>query len=162
MDGGQILTVIIACLGSTALFGFIQFLITRKDNKKDQLKTLGEKIDNLDTNLTGQIKDIGDASQARYASLHNELDTRFNEVNAKLSEIELGTCRAQLLALIDNHPLNAADIYKLAEYYFVTLHGDAFISAIFSSWVKARGERMPGWFLVLYPDASGGQDDEKH
>ena len=53
MDTTQILTLIIAFLGSSAVFGFIQFLITRKDKKNDKFTELGQKMDNLDTNITG-------------------------------------------------------------------------------------------------------------
>lgn len=160
MDTTQILTLIIAFLGSSAVFGFIQFLITRKDKKNDKFTELGQKMDNLDTNITGQLTQIEEQNAAKFTELNAGLDARFEEVNAKLAELELGSCRAQLLALIDNHPLNAADIYKLAEHYFVTLNGDSFISAIFQSWVKQRGDALPGWYLVLYPEASGGHDDK--
>lgn len=161
MEIGQvILAIVLGCIGSTALFGFIQFLITRKDNKTDKLEELGTKMDTMDQKITAQITKIGNDTEAKFTKLNDDLTIKFNEINNKLNDLELGSCRAQLLALIDNHPLNAADIYKLAEYYFVTLHGDAFMSEIFKGWVKSRGEKLPGWFLVLYPDASGGQDNE--
>ena len=39
-----IITIICACLGSTGLFAFIQFLIGRKDKKKDALKDIQQRL----------------------------------------------------------------------------------------------------------------------
>lgn len=59
MDRELVITVIAAVIGSNALWGFIQFLIQRKDNKNDcgkkildMIQKLDEKIDKLDGELS--------------------------------------------------------------------------------------------------------------
>ena len=55
MDKQIIVAIVLAVIGSNALWGFIQFLIQRKDNKEDyskkildMIQKLDEKIDKLD------------------------------------------------------------------------------------------------------------------
>lgn len=59
MDTETIIAIVIAVIGSNALWGFIQFLIQRKDNKNDcskkiieMIEKLNEKIDKLDGELS--------------------------------------------------------------------------------------------------------------
>lgn len=59
MDAETIIAMVIAVIGSNALWGFIQFLIQRKDNKNDcskkiieMIEKLNEKIDKLDDELS--------------------------------------------------------------------------------------------------------------
>ncbi len=59
MDKELIITVIAAVIGSNALWGFVQFLVQRKDNKNDcakkildMIQKLDEKIDKLDGELS--------------------------------------------------------------------------------------------------------------
>ena len=61
MDTNYIITIIVTVIGCNALWGFIQFLIQRKDNKEDCSKKiiqmiggLDEKIDKLDDELGGR------------------------------------------------------------------------------------------------------------
>ena len=58
MEKDVIITVVAAVIGSNALWGFIQFLIQRKDKKDDcskkimdMIQTLEEKIDKLDSQM---------------------------------------------------------------------------------------------------------------
>ena len=58
MDRDSIIAIFIAVIGSNALWGFIQFLLQRKDNKEDcskkiieMITKLDEKIDKLDGEL---------------------------------------------------------------------------------------------------------------
>ena len=46
-----IITVIVAIIGSNALWGFIQFLVERKDKKKDCSKKILEAIQKIDDKL---------------------------------------------------------------------------------------------------------------
>ena len=59
MDRDSIIAIFIAVIGSNALWGFIQFLVQRKDNKEDcskkiieMIQKLDEKIDKLDGELS--------------------------------------------------------------------------------------------------------------
>ena len=59
MEKDAIMAIFIAVIGSNALWGFMQFLLQRKDNKEDcskkiieMIKKLDEKIDKLDGELS--------------------------------------------------------------------------------------------------------------
>jgi len=59
MDRDAIIAIFVAVIGSNALWGFIQFLLQRKDNKEDcskkildMIQKLDEKIDKLDGELS--------------------------------------------------------------------------------------------------------------
>lgn len=44
----MLVPIIIAIIGSNAFFGFIQFLITRKDSSNKKLKEMADKLNYLD------------------------------------------------------------------------------------------------------------------
>ena len=59
MDKEIVIAIFVAVVGSNALWGFIQFLVQRKDNKSDcskkiieMIQKLDEKIDRLDGELS--------------------------------------------------------------------------------------------------------------
>jgi len=59
MEKDAVIAIFIAVIGSNALWGFIQFLLQRKDNKEDcskkildMIQKLDEKIDKLDGELS--------------------------------------------------------------------------------------------------------------
>lgn len=51
MDMELVITVIVAVIGSNALWGFIQFLMERKDKKDDCSKKIMEMIEKLDKKI---------------------------------------------------------------------------------------------------------------
>lgn len=51
MNMELVITVIVAVIGSNALWGFIQFLMERKDKKDDCSKKIMEMIENLDKKI---------------------------------------------------------------------------------------------------------------
>lgn len=51
MDRDSIIAIFVAVIGSNALWGFIQFLVQRKDNKSDCAKKILEMIQNLDEKI---------------------------------------------------------------------------------------------------------------
>lgn len=50
-------TIIVSILGSAAIFGFIQFLISRNDKKHDRLKEIGDNIETLKKDMKKSEKD---------------------------------------------------------------------------------------------------------
>ena len=59
MDRESVIAIFVAVIGSNALWGFLQFLLQRRDNKEDcskkiieMIKKLDEKIDKLDGELS--------------------------------------------------------------------------------------------------------------
>ena len=63
MDKEIVIAIFIAVIGSNALWGFIQFLIQRKDNKSDCSKKIIEMIEKLD----GKIDKLGGELSERSA-----------------------------------------------------------------------------------------------
>ena len=117
-----IVTIIVSCLGSSALFGFIQFLISRRDKKKNNLDQLIENINALKKS-------------------NEDFDEAFKQVH-------LDTCRLQLMNLIHMAPKNVSGILELGKHYFVDLDGDSFLSTLFSQWLRDQHleESIPDWF----------------
>lgn len=50
-----VITVIVAIIGSNALWGFLQFLLERKDKKKDCSKKILEAIQKIDNKINQRI-----------------------------------------------------------------------------------------------------------
>lgn len=62
MDRDSIIAIFIAVIGSNALWGFIQFLLQRKDNKDDCSKKILDMIQKLDEKidkLAGELSERG-------------------------------------------------------------------------------------------------------
>ncbi len=59
MDKEIIIGIFIAVIGSNALWGFIQFLIQRKDNKSDCSKRIIEMIEKLDRKIDKLDDELG-------------------------------------------------------------------------------------------------------
>lgn len=102
-----IIPIIIAVIGSNALFGFIQFLIKRKDDNNSIIK---------------EIKD-------------------------RLSFIDQGLVRMQLLVLISNYPSRTEEIMKLAEQYFCKFKGNFYLTTLFKQYLDDNKLIYPKWFI---------------
>lgn len=99
--------------------GLIQFLITRKDNQKQEsienkLQPIAEKIDKI---LNEQKK------------------------------TEKDNLRTQLLVLMNLMADNQEEIMTCAERYFKDLKGDWFYSSLFKKWLKENDIEPPIWFI---------------
>ena len=75
MDKELIIAIAVAVVGSNALWGFIQFLMERKDNKEDCTKKLMEMI--------------------------KELDEKIDKINKNLNEHDAIACRVRILKFMD-------------------------------------------------------------
>lgn len=62
MDTELVIAVIVAVVGSNALWGFIQFLIQRKDNKNECGKKIIEMIQKLDGKIDKLDNELGERS----------------------------------------------------------------------------------------------------
>ena len=80
MDWNMIITIAISIIGSSAVFGFVQFLITRRDAKKnkkneilEELKKLNLRVDKLENKF-----DENNATNARIRILRFADELRLN------------------------------------------------------------------------------------
>ena len=109
------LTIILGLLGSGGFFSFLIFLMNRHDSKKKTSFTEEEKK----TILEG-VKHI-------YG------------FDKRLGKVEQSTDRLQLLNLIQNDPNNKDAIITLGEHYFQVLHGNMYMTSLFTDWAKSQG-----------------------
>jgi len=68
-------------------------------------------------------------------------DVKFLIENAQ--ETRKDTLRIQLLMILEQQPENIDTILKLAETYFVSLHGDWYMTSEFNKWAKAHDIIVP-------------------
>lgn len=109
------LTITLGILGSGGFFSFLIFLMNRHDSKKKTSFTEEEKK----TILEG-VKHI-------YG------------FDKRLGKVEQSTDRLQLLNLIQNDPNNKDAIITLGEHYFQVLHGNMYMTSLFTDWAKSQG-----------------------
>jgi len=64
------------------------------------------------------------------------LEARLDEAH---KESQLGITRLELQGLINDTPENRAVIEKLARYYFLELHGDTYMTSMYSKWATEYG-----------------------
>ena len=73
-------TLLVAIIGSNALFSFIQFWVQRKDNKKGiekELSKTNEKIDNVEKKFDKRIDETNDKIERNQATLARTHILRF-------------------------------------------------------------------------------------
>lgn len=100
------LSIVLGFVGSAGVFGFVEFLIRRHDEKKGLFKALFKRMD----------------------------------------KIEKDSVRTQLLLLISDYPNEKQQIMMLAEYYFVTLKSNWYLTGIFQSYLDKNNIPIPKWF----------------
>ena len=66
---GPVATVLLSILGSSAVFSFIQFLITRRDNRSDKNKGLNDRLDKIQEDLTSISTQVEDNQKQVYDQL---------------------------------------------------------------------------------------------
>jgi len=119
-----LIAVVGAFLGSSALFTFITFMITRHDKKHDTQAALESRIDGF----------------------RNDVNARFDLIEKWQRVSEIDSCRTQLLLLISDYSGNRSKILSLAEHYFSDLKGDWYMTDIFIQWLEANDVKVPEWF----------------
>lgn len=98
---GPVLTIILSILGSSAVFGFIQFLITRKDNKNEKfdklskdIKEVNDSVSKLSTDMAEKMDNLSEEMKAGDEKLRQErmkdvADTRRVRILRGSDEIKL-------------------------------------------------------------------------
>ena len=88
-----IISVILAVIGSSGLFAFIQFLINRKDQKDASLQE-----------VIAAIKQFEESNSEKFVQLNQSVDTLrsdLNEMDRKLVENQAITARVRILRASD-------------------------------------------------------------
>ncbi len=121
-----ILTIVCAFLGSSALFGFITFMIKRSDDKKGELKEIKESVQTT--------------------------NDRLDDLDGKLLKAERDSVRTQLLILMAYYKDDVNEIMKCAEHYFKTLVGDWYLTSLFKLYLKEKDIPEPEWLMQSEED----------
>lgn len=120
-------TIITALIAGGAL-GFIQYLITRSDEKKDKKEGIFAALNSVKASIEAVKEDI---------------DKRFKKA-------EKDALRTQLLVMISQYPNEKKEILTLGERYFSKppdgLDGNWYMTDIFKNWLKKEGHSNPDWF----------------
>lgn len=74
-----------------------------------------------------------------------EEDNALSGIQDRLTKIEKDGIRTQLLFLILIRPEESSEILKVAEYYFVKLKANWYMTGFFKKWCDERGLE-PEWF----------------
>lgn len=72
-------------------------------------------------------------------------DNLLKEIEDRVTKIEKDGIRTQLLFMILIRPEEQSEILKVAEYYFVKLKGNWYMTGFFKKWCDERGLE-PEWF----------------
>lgn len=97
MDRDSIIAIFVAVVGSNALWGFIQFLLQRKDKKNDCSKKIIEMITKLDEKIDEKIAELDEWSTQR----NERLDKKIDKLDNELSERGAISCRVRILKFMD-------------------------------------------------------------
>lgn len=97
MDKQIIIAIIVAVIGSNALWGFIQFLVQRNDNKEDCSKKIIEMIQKLDEKLDEKIAELDNKLNQRNEQLNKKID----KLNSEFDEDGAIACRVRILKFMD-------------------------------------------------------------
>ena len=67
-------------------------------------------------------------------------------IKSKLKKLEKDSIRTQLLLMISDYPDEKQEIMTLAQYYFVTLKSDWYMTSLFDKYLSKHGIDKPYWF----------------
>ncbi len=97
MDKESIIAIFVAVIGSNALWGFIQFLLQRKDNKEDCSKKIIDMIKKLDEKFDEKIAELDTRSNQRNERLNKKID----KLDGEFGEHGAVACRVRILKFMD-------------------------------------------------------------
>ena len=113
-----ILLAIIGVIGS--VFGFVQFLITRKDKKKNNSDEILKAI--------------------------NEINLKMANMEQEQLIVKQNQLRGEMLIMMNHYEEQSFEILRLAHKYFVELDGDFTMTSIFADYLKKHNIEKPLWF----------------
>lgn len=118
----------ITALTSGGTLAFIQYLITRKDDRADKK----------------------DGIQAMLNAIKTELESIKADMDKKFRKAEKDNLRTQMLVMICWRPKEKKEILTLGERYFSDppkgLGANWYMTDIFNKWLEEEGHSKPEWF----------------
>lgn len=89
----SILTILLSIVGSSAVFGFIQFMITRKDNKNEKLDKLSKDIGEVKSN----VKALSESVDKKLSDLSEEMKSSDEKLRQESMRTVADTRRVRIL-----------------------------------------------------------------
>ena len=89
----SILTILLSIVGSSAVFGFIQFMITRKDNKNEKLDKLSKDIGEVKSKLSNDIDEV----KSSVKELSDTVDKKLSDLSEEIMRTVADTRRVRIL-----------------------------------------------------------------
>ena len=124
----EIIENAIKLLVAGGAFAFIEFLIRRRDDKKDKK----------------------DGLQAALGSIKTELESIKTDLDKRFKRAEKDGLRTQLLVMILLRPQEKKEILTLGQRYFSKppegLNGNWYMTDIYKKWLQEEGHSNPDWF----------------
>lgn len=71
--------------------------------------------------------------------LDEHISDQTETIKEELSSVKLSTTRNELMLMMTNNPDNVIEIERLAKVYFVDMHGDFYMTGLYSDWAKQHG-----------------------
>lgn len=116
--------IIIAAIGSTGLWKFLEFAIANHRKKKFDIETA---VRDIQKNMTA-------------------LKSNQEDMKRSLSKTERDSVRTQLLLLMSDYPDNTTEIMGVAQHYFDDIGGNWYMTTVFHRWLESRDIGKPDWF----------------
>lgn len=88
-----VLTILLSIIGSSAVFGFIQFMITRKDQRESKLDKLSNKVDVIDAN----VKELKNGVKEQISELSEKMEENDEVLRQQQLRINADTRRVRIL-----------------------------------------------------------------
>lgn len=76
---------------------------------------------------------------------NEELSSRFDNIEKKLTKNEKDSVRTQLLVLMSDYPERLDEIMEVAHHYFVDDKANWYMTGIFKDWLKQKEIDIPDW-----------------
>lgn len=112
ITSATIITILCTVVGSSGMFAFIQFLISRKDKRDDKLDELKEDIQVINDSIQDVRNDID--------AVKTEFSTRLAFVRDEMERGQAIQCRIRILRANDEMRQHTHHSYE----YFRQLHSD--------------------------------------
>lgn len=116
--------IIIAAIGSTGLWKFLEFVIANRHKKKFDIDTAVQDIQKDLVTLRDNQKEMKQA----------------------LAKNERDSVRTQLMLLMSDYPNNTAEIMSVAQHYFDDIGGNWYMTSMFNRWLEKEQIGKPDWF----------------
>lgn len=89
----SILTILLSIVGSSAVFGFIQFMITRKDNKNEKFDKLSKDIGTVNSS----VKELSESVDKKLSDLSEEMKSSDEKLRQESMKTVADTRRVRIL-----------------------------------------------------------------